>query len=113
MSTKNKTNLLGNLGEDPKVFTFTDGNEQISFPIATQESYYSKEKGEMVQLPTQWHNIIVKKPNLINYCKLLKVGSRVDIEGSLNYRKYTKDEQTNYITEIVAIEVINLTTKPE
>ena len=50
MSTLNKVMLIGNLGDDVKMHYFDGGNCVGRFPIATSESYTSKQTGERIQI---------------------------------------------------------------
>ncbi|MFY0652194.1 MAG: single-stranded DNA-binding protein [Cyclobacteriaceae bacterium] len=110
MSTlKNKVQLIGRLGNDPEVRNFDSGKTMATFSMATNETYYNN-KGEKVE-DTQWHNIVAwgKKVNIIeNY---LEKGSEVAIEGKLVNRKYEKDGETRYVTEISMNELLMMDKK--
>lgn len=101
MASVNKVILVGNLGKDPEVRNFENGGSIVSFPLATQESYWDREKSQRVDLPTEWHNIRVNRPGLTKLATYLKKGNPVYIEGSIRTRSYqTKEGETRYITEI-------------
>jgi single-strand DNA-binding protein len=107
MATVNKVILLGNLGKDPETKSFDNGGVVVSFPMATTESYWDKEKAQRVDLPTEWHNIRVTRPGLTKLAQYLHKGSQVYIEGSLRTRQYqTKEGETRYFTEVVANEIV-------
>ena len=91
----NKINLIGNLGNDPTIKE--DGKiKMASFSLATSEEYQGKDgKKEAVE----WHNIIAYG-GFVNSCKKLTKGSQIYLEGKLTTRKYEKDGQTHFITEI-------------
>ena len=55
----NKVMLIGNLGDDIKMHHFEDGGCVGRFPLATNESYISKQTGEKVS-NTEWHNVVVR-----------------------------------------------------
>jgi single-strand DNA-binding protein len=99
MAGLNKVMLIGNIGKDPEVYVFDNGNKKISFSLATTESYLDKNTNEWVE-QTEWHNIagyryLADK----NFAK----GDMVYVEGKIKTRKYTdKDQNERYITEIVA-----------
>lgn len=57
--TLNKVMLIGHLGDNVKVTYFDGGNCLGRFPIATNETYTSKQTGEKVT-NTEWHNVIVR-----------------------------------------------------
>lgn len=97
----NKVILIGNLGKDPEIKSFSNGGEVCNFSIATSESWKDKNSGERKE-KTEWHNISVFSPGLINVCKsYLKKGSKVYIEGSLETRSWEQDGQKKYTTDIV------------
>lgn len=109
--TMNKVILIGNLGDEVKMHQFDDTNSIGRFPVATTESFTSRESGEKVS-QTEWHNIVVRN-KLAEICsKYLKKGDKVYIEGRLKTRKWQdNNNQDRYTTEIIASEVIFLTTK--
>ena len=110
----NKVILIGNLGKDPEVRSFDNGGTVVNFPLATTESYRNRETGERVDLPTDWHNISIRKTGLAKVASdYLKKGHRVYVEGKLRYRTYEKDGQTRYITEVVVDDLSILTGRNE
>lgn len=110
----NKVMLLGNLGRDPEVRKFENGGTVVNFSIATTESYYDREKNESVNLPTDWHNISVRRAGLTTIAEnYLKKGSKVCIEGKLRTRTYEKEGKTHYVTEVVADNIILLSSGGE
>jgi len=109
--TMNKVILIGNLGDDIKMHQFDETNSIGRFPIATTESYTSRESGEKIS-QTEWHNIVVRN-KLADICsKYLKKGDKVYVEGRLKTRKWQdSNNQDRYTTEVIASEVLFLTTK--
>lgn len=108
----NKVQLIGNLGMDPEMFTFENGNKKAKFSVATTQTYYDN-KGEKVD-DTQWHNIVAWGKLAEITEKILKKGKKVAIEGKLVYRNYDdKDGQKKYITEIVMNDLMLLTKKED
>ena len=110
MSTlKNKVQLIGRLGNDPEVRNFESGKTMATFSMATNEVYYNS-KGEKVE-DTQWHNIVAwgKKVSIIE--SYLKKGCEVAIEGKLVNRKYDKEGETRYVTEISLNELLMMNKK--
>jgi len=98
----NRVILVGNLGKDPEIKHFDDGNAMAKFPLATQESYYDRNAQEWKDLPTDWHNVIVRQKGMAEWVtKNLKKGTQISLEGRIRYRSYEKDGQTQYITEIL------------
>ena len=97
----NKVILVGNLGADPDVRTTAGGAAVTTLSLATSDSWKDKVTGAD-QKKTEWHRIILWNRLAENASKYLKKGSKIYIEGQLQYRNYEQDGQTKYITEIVA-----------
>ena len=102
MPSVNKVMLLGNLGRDPEVRTFPNGDSVCNFSIATSTSWKDKNSGEKKE-KTEWHNIVMYRKLAEIAGEYLKKGSSVFVEGSLQTRKWqSKEGQDRYTTEIVA-----------
>ncbi|NQY27960.1 MAG: single-stranded DNA-binding protein [Flavobacteriaceae bacterium] len=100
MSTLNKVMLIGNLGDDVKMHYFEGGNCVGRFPIATSETYTSKQTGERVT-NTEWHNIVVRNKAAEICEKYLKKGDKIYVEGRIKSRQWqAEDGTTRYSTEI-------------
>ena len=99
MSSLNKVQLIGNLGNDPDILN--DG-KIAKFSLATSESWKDKASGER-KTKTEWHNIVVFNEGLVGVVQqYVKKGSKVYVEGQLQTRKWEdKDGVTKYTTEIV------------
>jgi single-strand DNA-binding protein len=108
MASVNKVILLGNLGKNPEIKTFDNGGMIAQFPLATVESYYDKEQQKRVELPTDWHNVVVKKTGLAKVVQqYLHKGSQVFVEGKLKTRSYqTKEGETRWVTEVHVDELV-------
>ena len=102
MSSVNKVILIGNLGRDPEVRHSQDGNKIVSFSVATSESWNDRKTGERRE-KTEWHRVVIFNDHLGKVAeKYLKKGSKVYVEGQLQTRKWTGDDnQERYTTEIV------------
>jgi single-strand DNA-binding protein len=99
MAGINKVILIGNLGKDPEVFTFENGNKKVSFSLATTESFKNKE-GMRVDR-TEWHNIVLYRGLADVATQYLKKGQSIYLEGSIRTRSYDNSEGRKvYITEI-------------
>ena len=110
--TLNKVMLIGHLGDEVKMHYFDGGNAIGRFPIATNESYKSKQTGEKIT-NTEWHNIVVRN-KLAEICeKYLSKGDKVYCEGRLKTRQWEQDGQKKYATEIHVVDMTFLTTKKE
>jgi single-strand DNA-binding protein len=111
MAGVNKVILVGNLGKDPEVRHLEGGNSVANFTLATNE-YYKDKQGARVER-TEWHNISAWRSLAELAEKYLKKGSQVYVEGKLRTRQYQdKDQQTRYITEIIAEEISLLGGRP-
>ena len=111
MAGVNKVILVGNLGKDPEVRHLDGGNSVANFTLATNE-YYKDKEGARVER-TEWHNISAWRGLAELAEKYLKKGSQVYVEGKLRTRQYQdKDQQTRYITEVIAEEISLLGNRP-
>ena len=109
----NKVMLIGNLGDDVKMHYFEGGGCIGRFPIATSETYTSKQTNERVT-NTEWHNIVVRNKAAEICEKYLSKGDKVYIEGRLKTRKWTDDKgNERYSTEINCNDFTFLSTKKE
>jgi single-strand DNA-binding protein len=98
----NKTILVGNLGADPVVRHTQSGAMNVSFSVATSDTWRDKATGERKE-KTEWHRVLIWSEGL---CKVaeqyLKKGSKVYLEGSLQTRKWTDQAGVErYTTEVV------------
>lgn len=98
----NKVCLIGNLGKDPEVKSFTNGGRIVSFSVATSENWTDKATGEKKE-KTEWHNVTVTNDGLVGVVeRYLKKGAKIYLEGKLHTRKWQdKDGADRYTTEIV------------
>jgi single-strand DNA-binding protein len=113
MSGINKVILVGNLGKDPEVRHLEGGAVVAKFPLATSETYKTKEGQRVDQ--TEWHNIVMWRGLAESAEKYLRKGSLVYIEGKIRTRSWDdKDGHKRYMTEIVADTMTMLSSrKPE
>ena len=97
----NKATVLGNVGKDPEIRSFPNGDRVANFSLATSESWKDKTTGEK-KTKTEWHNIVVKTEPLVEIVsKYVKKGSKLIVDGKLETRKWEKDGATRFTTEIV------------
>ena len=86
----NKAQIIGHLGQDPKVTVLDNGRGSISsFTVATTEKGYRTAKGADVAERTEWHNVVCFGKLAEVTGKYLKKGSKVFIEGKMRTRNYT------------------------
>jgi single-strand DNA-binding protein len=96
----NKVILIGNLGQDPEIITGQNG-KFCTLSIATSESWRDKATGERKEV-TDWHRVKIFNEALVDFAeKYLKKGNKVYVEGKQKTRKYTKEGQDHYATEVV------------
>lgn len=102
MAGVNKVIIVGNLGRDPEVRTFSNGGKVVNLNIATSESWRDKQSGERKER-TEWHRVAIMNENLAKVAEqYLRKGSTVYIEGQLETRKWTDQSGAEkYTTEIV------------
>jgi len=99
MAGVNKVILIGNLGKDPEVFTFENGNKKVSFSLATTESFKNKDGARVDR--TEWHNIVFYRGLADIATQYLKKGQTIYLEGSIRTRTYDNSEGRKvYVTEI-------------
>lgn len=98
----NKVILVGNLGADPEVRTFSNGGKVVNLRIATSETWKDRNTGERRER-TQWHSVAIFSEPLGRIAEqYLRKGSKVYVEGQLETRKW-QDQAGNdrYTTEVV------------
>lgn len=96
----NKVILIGNLGRDPESRTFANGGKVVKFSLATSENW--TRDGER-QERTEWHNVVIYDDKLGDVAqRFLRKGSKVYIEGAMQYREYDDASgQKQKIAEVV------------
>jgi single-strand DNA-binding protein len=98
----NKVIVLGNLGKDPEVKLFDNGNSVCNLSIATSESWKDKVTGEKKEA-TEWHRVVLSNRLADVASQYLTKGSKVYIEGKLKTRKWQNQlGHDQYTTEIRA-----------
>ena len=98
MASVNKVILVGHLGKDPETRFMPSGDAVANFSIATTEKW--KDKDGEKQERTEWHRCSAFGKTAEVCGEYLKKGSLVFVEGKLQTRKYQKDGQDHYSTEI-------------
>ena len=97
----NSVTIVGNLGDDPKVFQTANG-QVTSISVATSESWIDKNT-QQKQEKTEWHSISFMGKLAEIAGQYLTKGSQVYVQGKLQTRKY-QDKQTGadkYSTSII------------
>lgn len=84
----NKVILVGNLGRDPEARSFANGGKVVKFSIATSETWNDRSSGDRKE-KTEWHNVVIYDEKIGEVAeRYLKKGSKVYIEGQMQYREY-------------------------
>ena len=106
----NRVTLIGNLTRDPELRYTPGGMAVASFGIATNRVWVTKQ-GERKE-DAQFHRIVAWN-KLAELCsQLLSKGRRVYVEGRIQYREYTDQENNKkQITEIIIDDMIILDNK--
>jgi single-strand DNA-binding protein len=109
MSSVNKCIFVGRVGKQPEV-RYTGGGQAVAnFSIACNEKYKGKDGSD--KETTTWVRCSTWG-KLAELCgQYLQKGSLVYVEGKLQNREYEKDGQKKTSTEIVAREVVFLSSK--
>lgn len=96
----NKAILVGNVGNDPKTQTYSNGNV-AQFSLATTERGYTLQNGTQVPDRTEWHNCIAWGKTADVVAKYVHRGSKLYIEGKIKTRSYDDNQGRKcYVTEI-------------
>ena len=102
MASINKVIIVGNLGRDPEMRTFPNGDQVANVAIATTDKWKDKQTGEMKEA-TEWHRVVFNGRLAEIVGQYLRKGSQVYVEGSLRTRKWTDQSGVEkYSTEIRA-----------
>lgn len=102
MASLNRAQIIGNLGKDPEVRSFSNGGKVVNLSVATTEKWRDRNTNE-VKEATQWHSVAIFAEGPAKIAEqYLRKGSRVMIEGKIETRKW-QDQSGNdrYTTEIV------------
>ena len=96
MGSFNKVILVGNLGKDPELKQLANGTVVCNFSVATSRRVGDQDK-------TTWHNIAAWQKTAENCGKFLKKGSKVCVEGTIDYEEFTtKDGVKKEVAKINA-----------
>ena len=97
----NKVILIGNLGADPEVRSFSNGGQVCSLRLATSERWKDRNSGEQRE-KTEWHRVEIYSEPLVRVAQnYLRKGSKIYVEGQLETRKWQDQSgQDRYTTEV-------------
>lgn len=103
----NKVILIGQVGKDLDTRTMPNGDRRVALRVFTR--YQTKDDAGKAHWHSQWHDIIAwKEPAMYAERNFVK-GSRILIQGSIEYRTYLdKAAHKRYLTRIRAVNFENL-----
>lgn len=98
----NQCQFIGNLGADPEVRNFQNGNKVCNLRIACTEKWTDKNSGERKER-TEWVSVAIFSEGLVRVAEqYLRKGSKVYVSGKMQTRKWQdQNGQDRYSTEIV------------
>lgn len=76
----NKAILIGNVGREPDIRYFDNGNAVANFTLATNERGYRLANGTEIPERTEWHNIVAGRDRAIFVERYVHKGSLVYVE---------------------------------
>jgi single-strand DNA-binding protein len=91
----NQIIVVGRLGKAPEMSYSAAGDPITKFSVATDHGFGEKRE-------TTWHNIVCFGKTAEACAQYLDKGSIAGVVGRQSHRKYEKDGQTRYFSEIVA-----------
>jgi single-strand DNA-binding protein len=109
MNSSNHVQLIGYMGQDPELRYTASGKTVANFTVATTEKW--QDQNGQTKERVSWHKIVVWG-NLAESCaKLAGKGSRVLLQGKLQYRTYESNGQNYNVVEVIASNIQFLTYK--
>lgn len=90
MSSKNKINILGNVGEEPKITELEGGKICANLSVATSETWKNKNNEKVIE--TEWHKVTFYDPVASIIKKYVSKGDKIDVEGKIKSRRFTNKE---------------------
>ena len=101
MASVNKVILVGNLGRDPEMRSFPNGDQVANVTLATTDKWKDRQTGEPKE-HTEWHRLVFNGRLAEIAGQYLRKGSQIYVEGSIRTRKWQDQAsgQDRYSTEI-------------
>jgi single-strand DNA-binding protein len=103
----NNVELIGYVGDSPKIINCKDGSKRAVIRVAThREIKYGVDKSVY---STTWHTVIAWDKKADEAANSFVKSSHIQVWGSIEYRKYTdKEGRLCNVTEIRAYDLANL-----
>lgn len=111
MSSVNKIFLLGNVGQEPQVKTFDNGDQITNFSLATSDQWTDKQ-GEKRD-STEWHNCVAYRQLAKIAADFIRKGSKIFVEGRIKTRSWEKEGVKQYRTEVEVLKLLVLDKRGE
>ena len=100
----NQVTVLGNLGKDPSLRVFPNGNKKAELSVCTNHTW-KDETGQKHSIQ-EWHDVAAWNKRAENCVKYLHCGDQIYVRGRIETRKWTdKDGIVHYRKEIRADEI--------
>lgn len=106
MSSVNKIFLLGNVGSEPDVKVFDNGDMKTTFSLATSDQWTDKQGNK--QESTEWHTCVTYRQLAKIASDLVKKGSKVFVEGRIKTNSWEKDGVKKYQTTVEVLKLLVL-----
>jgi single-strand DNA-binding protein len=100
-----KTILIGTLGKAPAIGQTQDSKDYANFSLATSKRW--KDAKGNKQEKTSWHNISCWG-SLVKVCQYLDKGSKIYLEGELEYGTYKNKEGVEVPSVKIIASVIDI-----
>jgi single-strand DNA-binding protein len=108
MKTLNRVQLIGLVGNNPKVYALANGTLVTRFSLATENIYKDKSTNS-IKKSTEWHCIVLFGKLAEIAERFLQKGTQIHIEGSLKEREYEdEDKILRQVVEVIANDMIIL-----
>jgi single-strand DNA-binding protein len=104
MNGINKVIIVGTVGKDPEVKYMPSGSAVVNLSVATNEEWKDKTTGEKKER-TEWHRCTFYARLAEIVGEYVRKGSKIYVEGKLQTRKWEKDGQDHYTTEVVVFQM--------
>ena len=98
----NRVEIIGNLGADPEIKSFSNGGKIANLRVAVTEKWKDKQSGEQRER-TEWVPVTINSDGLVSVAeRFLRKGSKVYVAGQFRTRKW-QDQSGNdrFSTEVV------------
>lgn len=104
----NKVILIGNVGADPDIRCFENGNQVAKLRLVTSELYKYKD-GNKREI-TEWHNIEAwgKPAQIID--EYVRKGDKLYVEGNIHYEEYTDKNNEKRRQTVIRLRELELLT---